>query len=251
MKTWQRERNRKSGAFAMVDLIIVVSTLILGAIYLYYFATSPRAKGSGHGRIKCVSNLKQVGLAFRIWANEHDDKYPFNFRATFEPHTGTSLFQNTTNAEAWMHFQVLSNELSNAKILTCPEDRPRRNNTCAEDFLNGAASLSAASKRNQAVSYFVGLEADEASPNAILAGDRNLAPYASHPGYSSQGVGAVKVRLQSNWSEAKPGQIHEHGGNVAMADGSVQQLSGERLRDLLKRAEATYGTNANLFLFPQ
>jgi prepilin-type processing-associated H-X9-DG protein len=61
----------------------------------------------------------------------------------------------------------------------------------------------------------------------------------------------VKVRLQSNWSEAKPGQIHEHGGNVAMADGSVQQLSGERLRDLLKRAEATYGTNANLFLFPQ
>jgi len=104
MNTWQRERSRRSRAFAMVDLIIVVSTLILGAIYLYYLAPWNRPKGRGHGRIKCVSNLKQVGLAFRIWANEHDDKYPFNFATAFEPHTGTALFQNTTNAVAWMHF---------------------------------------------------------------------------------------------------------------------------------------------------
>jgi hypothetical protein len=30
-------------------------------------------------RISCVNNLKQLGLAARIWANDHDGKYPADF----------------------------------------------------------------------------------------------------------------------------------------------------------------------------
>jgi hypothetical protein len=52
-------------------------------------------------RIQCVNNLKQIGLAMRIWAGDHNDEYP------------TSLV-------------VMSNELSIAKILICPSDKARQ-----------------------------------------------------------------------------------------------------------------------------
>lgn len=52
-------------------------------------------------RIQCVNNLKQVGLAMRIWAGDNNDKYP------------TSLV-------------VMSNELSTPKILICPSDTARQ-----------------------------------------------------------------------------------------------------------------------------
>ena len=52
-------------------------------------------------RIQCVNNLKQVGLAFRIWAGDNQDKYP------------TTL-------------NVMSNELSTTKILVCPSDKARQ-----------------------------------------------------------------------------------------------------------------------------
>jgi len=52
-------------------------------------------------RAQCVNNLKQVGLAFRIWAGDNNNKYP------------TSLV-------------VMSNELSTTKILVCPSDKARQ-----------------------------------------------------------------------------------------------------------------------------
>jgi hypothetical protein len=52
-------------------------------------------------RIKCVNNLKQIGLAMRVWAGDNNDKYP------------TSLV-------------VMSNELSTTKILVCPNDTARQ-----------------------------------------------------------------------------------------------------------------------------
>jgi hypothetical protein len=52
-------------------------------------------------RIQCVNNLKQIGLAFRVWGGDNNDKYP------------TSLV-------------VMSNELSTTKILVCPSDTARQ-----------------------------------------------------------------------------------------------------------------------------
>jgi hypothetical protein len=52
-------------------------------------------------RIQCVNNLKQVGLAFRIWGGDNGDKYPTSFI-------------------------VMSNELSTTKILVCPSDQERQ-----------------------------------------------------------------------------------------------------------------------------
>ncbi len=62
----------------------------------------PLAETKGRAeRISCVNNLKQVGLAARMWSNDHDEVFP-------------------------THFHSMSNELSTPKILTCPGDKSRQ-----------------------------------------------------------------------------------------------------------------------------
>jgi hypothetical protein len=72
---------------------------------------------------------------------------------------GTKEFD--TGADTFRHFQVMSNELSTPKILVCPADT----RSVANNFVR---------LKNQNVSYFVGLEANDANPQRFLDGDRNI-----------------------------------------------------------------------------
>lgn len=85
---------------------------------------SPASKQSDEvNRIRCINNLKEIGLAFRIWEGDNNDKYPFNVRIASG---GTmELCDRQTDGfdkNAVFHFQVMSNELSTTKVLVCPSD---------------------------------------------------------------------------------------------------------------------------------
>jgi prepilin-type processing-associated H-X9-DG protein len=112
----------------------------------------------------------------------------------------------------------LSNEFSTPKLLICPADKEREE---ATNF---------ATLRRQNVSYFLAPNAREVFPQSFLAGDRNLTTNGVRIG---PGRVELKDPAQTGWDET----IHKSQGNVAMGDGSVQQLSIARLRDQLKYAE--------------
>jgi len=82
--------------------------------------------------INCVNNLKQIGLAFRQWALDNSDRFPFNV-ATNEGGTWEwcALDGEGFDASAFRQFQVLSNELNTPRILLCPKDKTRKP---AKDF---------------------------------------------------------------------------------------------------------------------
>ncbi|MGO8678733.1 MAG: hypothetical protein ACLQVX_23050 [Limisphaerales bacterium] len=111
--------------------------------------------------IACVNNLKQIGLACRMWAADNGDQFPFNVSTN---KGGTLEFSARGDGgfdrNAFRHLRVLSSYLaSNPKLLVCPGDTTHQP---AADFL----SLQAAN-----VTYEVrsGTNVNETQPQEVLA----------------------------------------------------------------------------------
>ena len=188
-------------ASTKTDVLIVVATLVLLASIFWPTITRSRLSRQN----QCLSNLKQIGLAFRIW-NQEGDKFSW-FVTTNEG--GTFEFAESTNV--FLHFRAISNELGSSKILVCPSDSGKKR---ASDFNK---------IDNQNLSYFLGLEADEGKPQTILSGDRNLSTNGVALG---SGISTLGSTNGLGWAAT----IHNKTGNIGLSDGSVQQLSPATLQ---------------------
>jgi hypothetical protein len=97
-----------------------------------FFARNEDARARAES-VACINNLKQIGLAARIWATDNNDVLP----------------------AGWL---AMTNELSTPKLLICPSDKGR---SAAQNW----ASLSAAN-----VSYeYLNPNGSETNPYVILA----------------------------------------------------------------------------------
>ena len=205
--------NSRRGITKIEVLVVIVVLAILVAMILPALLASRRHAS----HISCAGVLKQIGLSFKVWALDHDGKYPMQTSIT---NGGT--MELIASGNAFVHFQIMSNELITTKILLCWNDK-ERTNAISWDNLN-----------NQNVSYFVGVDATPTNSAAFLAGDRNLslndAPV--NPGLVSFTPGVI-----AGWTK----QIHNKRGNVLLSDGSVQQWNSARLDAAMKHTGM--GTN--------
>jgi prepilin-type processing-associated H-X9-DG protein len=199
---------RSAAAFTKLDMLIVVGTLVMLALWLVYLRPTARPRAA---RINCVSNLKQVGLAFRMWANDHGDRFPWQVPIA---QGGTKELRQLPIA-VW-HYVAVSNELNDPKILKCPNDPLRRRTTAWDESLH------------LSLSYFAGLNADEPHPTMILSGDRNVSTNSS----TLKGSLAVQDTSQLQWTK----DLHQNNGNIGFADGSVAQMTSPKLRDSFNAA---------------
>ena len=200
-------RRFTSPGFTLVALLIIVAIVAILAAMLLPALASAKRKAQ---RINCVNNLKQIGLSFRIWPGEQDDRYPMDVPMA---RGGTKEFD--TGADTFRHFQVMSNELSTPKVLICPAD-------------TRMAVLNFTRLKNQNVSYFIGLDSDEADPQRFLDGDRNIVGAAA----PENGILKLVPGGPVGWTAA----IHNNLGNLGLADGSVMQFSNSRLRTALQNS---------------
>ena len=221
-------------AFTLIELLVVIAIIaILAALLLPALATAKQKAW----KTSCTSNLHQIGLAMRMFADDNNELYP---ESGDDIHWGT--IDAATQKPSWME-QIIS-YAGTTNVYNCPGNVQLPLNMRGPfDYFNGARAAfviadADAPVRGTAILY----------PSAfVLSGDTCGIPNVSGGGtfdlfdadkddYTQNCVGGA-----ANGQPFELWQVHSLGQNILFADGHAQWFKGYDTNAMTFRYDSMHG----------
>lgn len=204
--------SRLRRGFTLIELLVVIAIIsVLAAILFPVFS---RARENAR-RTSCLSNLKQIGLAFMQYSQDYDEAYPLT---SF----GATNISWTVGAEPYMKsIQLFRCPSDNGSVWSSPAAPPANNYYTTSYLMNAWMAGTNVYARQSAI--------PSSSTVALLTESNNVVRDHFHPFYWENSPEQVNAFMNSatwdgalNQTKEIPLARHLEGFNVGYADGHVK-----------------------------